>query len=38
VNPPSENGWFGVEASANFGFSSRFIDTRDSELRDSLFF
>ncbi|KIK03779.1 hypothetical protein K443DRAFT_676441 [Laccaria amethystina LaAM-08-1] len=38
VNPPSENGWFGVEASASFGFSSQFNDARDSEFRASLFF
>lgn len=37
VNPPSENGWFGVEASASFGFSSQFNNARDSELRESVF-
>ena len=38
VDPPSENGWFGVGASASFGFSSQFNNARDSELRESLFF
>ncbi|EDR11258.1 uncharacterized protein LACBIDRAFT_293385 [Laccaria bicolor S238N-H82] len=38
VDPPSENGWFGVEASASFGFSSQFNNARDSELKENLFF